>query len=286
MAIDVRFRPPYRSFLSLHVYTDPIEASIPSSGFEIDISPSVKERSMDLMFREMDEAGITHGVIPGRNAVPPYHGHAQEDVYGLVQEFPDRFIGLPNVDPTDQKTAFEEIERAADTPGIPGIHMEPGWNTPPMHADDPCIFPIYEKCAEKGLVAAVSGGGWIGPDFTYVNPVDIQRVAKAFPELPLMVCHAGWPWIDLMLGVAYACPNVYVSPDMYMTMEGSPGAERWAQSANYFLKDRLFFGSAYPVRSLRQSLKYFHTLPFKDDEVKENVLTRNAARFFGVEVSA
>ena len=71
-----------------------------------------------------------------------------------------------------------------------------------------------------------------------------------------------------------------------MTMEGSPGAERWAQAANYFLKERLVFGTAYPARSFRQSLKYFHTLPFKDDEVKENVLTRNAARFFGVEVSA
>ncbi len=284
MAIDLRLRPPYKSFLDIHVYAEPVEESIPSSGFEIAPPPSVKERSMELLFQEMDEAGVTHGVIPGRDAIPPYLKHTEEDLYDLAREYPDRFICLPNVNPTKPKAAFEVIERAANTPGIPGIHMEPGWCDPAMYADDPRIMPIYEECAEKGLIVAISGGGFLGPDFGYVNPIYIQRVARAFQKLPIMVCHGGWPWIDVMLGVAYRCPNLYISPDMYMTMEGSPGAERWAQAANYFLKERLVFGTAYPARSFRQSLKYFHTLPFKDDEVKENVLTHNAARFFGVRV--
>ena len=131
-------------------------------------------------------------------------------------------------------------------------------------------------------MAAISGGGWIGPDFNYVNPVDIQQVANAFPELTLVVCHAGWPWVDVMIGVAYTCPNVYVSPDMYLTTEGMLGAERYVQAANFFLEDRLLFGTAYPVRSLRQSIQQFHRLPFKDDEVKEKVLKHNAKKIFGI----
>ncbi len=288
MAIDLRLRPPAKGFLSMHVYTRSGTDYAPGrpgrhpGTIGREEARSVKERSLEILFEEMDEVGITHGVLPGREAIPPYNGYPNDDIYDLVRKYSDRFIGLPHANPHDRKSAFGEIDRASDTEGIPGIHLEPGWIADPRHANDPILYPLYERCTEKGLVAAISGGGWIGPDFNYVNPVDIQQVANAFPELTLVVCHAGWPWIDVMIGVAYTCPNVYVSPDMYMTTEGMPGAERYVEAANFFLEDRLLFGTAYPVRSLRQSIEQLHRLPFKNDEVKEKVLTHNAKKLFGL----
>ncbi len=288
MAIDMRLRPPAKGFLSMHVYTRSGTDYAPGrqgrhpGTIGREEASSVKERSLEILFEEMDEVGITHGVLPGRGAVPPYNGYPNEDIYELVREHPNRFIGLPLADPHDRKAAFREIDRAADTEGIPGIYLEPTWMADPRKLNDPIIYPLYERCVEKNLVAGVSGGGWVGPDFSYIDPVNIQRVAADFPDLPIAVCHGGWPWIDVMIGVAYTCPNVYVSPDMYMTTEGMVGAERYVEAANFFLEDRLLFGTAYPVRSLRQSVEQLHRLPFKNDEVKEKVLTHNAKKLFGL----
>ena len=209
MAIDLRLRPPAKGFLSMHVYTRSGTDYAPGrpgrhpGTIGREEAQSVKEQSLEILFEEMDEVGITHGVLPGREAISPYNGYPNDDIYDLVREYPHRFIGLPHANPHDRKSAFGEIDRASDTEGIPGIHLEPGWIADPRHANDPLLYPLYERCAEKGLVAAISGGGWIGPDFNYVNPVDIQQVAKAFPELTLVVCHAGWPWIDVMIGDAF-----------------------------------------------------------------------------------
>ncbi|HBK79755.1 MAG TPA: hypothetical protein DDZ83_08780 [Nitrospinae bacterium] len=79
-----------------------------------------------------------------------------------------------------------------------------------------------------------------------------------------------------MIGVPYICPNVYVSSDMYLTMEEMPGAEKDVHAANLFLEYKLLFGTAYLLRSLRQSVQQFHRLPFKDEKVMEKVLTHYA----------
>ncbi|MFP6870221.1 MAG: hypothetical protein VCE91_12920 [Nitrospinota bacterium] len=76
-----------------------------------------------------------------------------------------------------------------------------------------------------------------------------------------------------MIGVPYICPNVYISSDMYLTMEEMPGAEKDVHAANLFLEYKLLFGTAYLLRSLRQSVQQFHRLPFKDEKVMEKVLT-------------
>ena len=280
MIIDVRFRPPYKGFLNLHVFArDPWNRRPGQLG--VDPPPSLIKKSLPMALEEMERAGITKALVIGRQAYPPFSGVPNADVISFVRENPGRFFAVPTLEPVDREKALDELESLCAQKEVKAIHMEPGWSHRPMYADDPNLYPIYERLAKKGMPLIISAGGTIGPDYSYVDPVHVHRVALAFPKLKLAIGHGGWPYIHQALAVAYDCANVYLSPDMYLNVPNMPGSLEYVRAANYYLGDRLLFGTAYPARPMVESVEHFHRLPF-DEGVKERVLYQNAARFFGI----
>lgn len=281
MIIDMRLRPPWKGFLKLGVFNYRTGTHAPEI-LGVERPPSATQRSMDLLFQEMDRAGIATGVMTGRQAVEPFGRVPNEDIYELADKYPGRLIGFPALDVSRPRDALSELRKAASDPRIPGIHLEPMGALPPRRADDRALYPLYAEAELSKLIVAISGGGTMGPDFTYVDPIAIQHVANDFPSLTVVMCHGGWPWVNQALAVAYSCPNVYVSPDMYLIVPDMPGSLEYVRAANYFLEDRLLFGTAYPARPLQESVDFFLSLPFRDDTVVQKVLFSNAARLLGL----
>lgn len=280
MIVDMRFRPPYRGFLSLHVFArDPYDQRPGQQ--RVEPAPSLVRKSVGLALEEMDQAGIDRGMVIGRRARPPFATVPNEDVLSFVAEHPGRFHAIPALEPSDFGAALEELEDLRTRPEVKAIHMEPGWAGEPMYADDRRLYPIYRRLTEIGMPLLLSAGGTIGPDYGYVDPVHIHRVAKDFPTLTLVLGHGGWPYVVQALAVAYDCPNVVLSPDMYLNVPNMPGSLEYVRAANYYLADRLLFGTAYPARPMVESIEHFHRLPF-DEDVKPRVLGLNAARVFGL----
>ncbi|OGA55021.1 MAG: hypothetical protein A3G24_25875 [Betaproteobacteria bacterium RIFCSPLOWO2_12_FULL_62_13] len=280
MIIDVRFRPPYKGYLRLHVFArDPWNRRPGQLG--VDPAPSLIKKSVPMALEEMKQAGITKALVIGRRAQPPFENVPNEDVLDFVREYPDRFFAVPALEPTDRYAALDELESYRTLPEVKAIHMEPGWAARPMYADDANLYPIYERLEKIGMPALISAGGTIGPDFGYVDPVHLHRVAKDFPKLKLIIGHGGWPYVTQALAVAYDCGNVYLSPDMYLNVPNMPGSLEYVRAANYYLRERLIFGTAYPARPMVESIEHFHRLPFEED-VKPLVLYHNAARIFGI----
>ncbi|MFR6519321.1 MAG: hypothetical protein ACLUPV_08915 [Bilophila wadsworthia] len=92
MIIDFRMRPPARGFLNIGVYDDVARTAKLTECFSMKQAPSVAQKSPELMLQEMDTAGVTMGVIPGRN------GHfkgsiSNDDIISLLGDFPGRFVG-------------------------------------------------------------------------------------------------------------------------------------------------------------------------------------------------
>lgn len=281
MTIDIRFRPPYGSFLDLHVFSG--ESSTARPG-QVDRSsiPSVSELSMDLLQEELAEAGVTAALALGRRAHAPWQGVKNEDVVRFAEEHGGGFYAVPGLDLSDRNDTIQEIDKYAGHPRVKAFHFEPGWASRPMYPDDMALAYAYTKVADAGLPIIISAGGTIGPDIGYVDPVRIHRVAKAFPTLDIVVAHGGWPHVMQALAVAYDCENVYLSPDMYLNMPNTPGQLEYVAAAKSYLSDRLLFGTAYPARPIPESVKDFKSLPFGSEELMEKVLHLNAARLFGI----
>ena len=145
MIIDFRMRPPARGFLNIGVYDDVARTAKLTECFSMKQAPSVARKSPELMLQEMDTAGVTMGVIPGRN------GHfkgsiSNDDIISLLGDFPGRFVGMAGLNASKREEAIDEIERTVLNGPLKGVSMEPGALDKPMYADDPRIYPIYEKC--------------------------------------------------------------------------------------------------------------------------------------------
>ena len=278
MIFDMRLRPPFGSWLKSHIYA--FDGYYPSHvGFTR--PASVVNRSMDLLIEEMDAAGITKGLIPGRRS-GLFGDIDNADLLELTRLYPDRFYALWGLRADDPHESAGEIPTAMKHASIVGVSLEPTLAAGgPLAIDDRSLDPIYETASDLGAPVSLSMSAQIGPDISYSNPIPVQRIATRFPKLRIIVSHGAWPWAREVAAIAFICPNVYVSPDQYLNTPNMPGSEAYVQSANYFLDSRLLFGSSYPSRPLEESVRGFRTWPIPP-VTQQKILYENALELFGI----
>lgn len=285
MIIDARVRPPYKSLTQVLAPEPGARPSVKKSplvsGYER--TPSMTQKSWELFMDEMDASGVDMGILVGRQA-----GHrviSNDDIAELRDRYPDQFpIALAGINGANVEAGIREIERTVRGMHFAGIAVDPGWWNPPRYVDDPVNYPLYQRCAELDGVLYLTCSLMQGPDISYAEPWRIQRVANAFPMLPIVVVHAAFPYTSEMIGVMIAnapLGNLWVIPDFFQFIPGFPGAQEWVDAANHFLGDRILYASSYPVRPLAQSITEFSRFPYKP-EVLANLLSGNASMLFGL----
>jgi len=246
---------------------------------------SAWEESMDLLFAEMDSAGIRYGVVMGRAAAGNLGGVGNAAIVDAVHKWPQRFVGFLGIDLEHIVESLAEVRDLVHAAGVVGISIEPGSSRTPRLADDDALTPIYERCIEWGLPVSISLSGLLsalaGHDLSWCSPIPIQRLAMRYPQLKIIVSHASWPWAEQMVCIALTCPNIYVSPDLYIATASMPCARTYVDGANCFLEDRMLFGSAYPTRPLDESVRDFLAMDWNPGIV-DKILHDNAARLLGL----
>ena len=246
-AIDLRARPPADEFLSQRMFASPGRATAVLRRRGYDLPASIEFRSLDAFIGEMAASGIGQAVVFARIDNDTVGGTSNDSVARFVTAHSGRFLGVGCVrmTGTDAATDLEECARL----GFVGIAVEPGLNDPPLAADDPSLYPIYERIASMGLPAFITGGD-ANPDISYASPVSLDRMARDFPQLNVVAVHGGWPWVTEMLGVAWRRPNVWVMPDLYWV--NMPGQADYTAAANGYLRDRMLFATSYPAVNIEQ----------------------------------
>lgn len=280
MVIDFRVQPPYRSLLNMHFYRprpevdDPVHGNPFAGGRET--PPSFTELSLDLFLDEMTDAGIDRSVIVGQRAAEIWGNTSNSDIADLVTSHPTKFVGFGGVD-ASADDPLADTHDAIEALGLTGIALLPGWGDPPIQDDAEVLMPVYEYCSSNGIPVIVTSSHFIGPDMLHAHPVHLQHVAMSFPDLTLIVGHAGWPWTMAAIALAMRCHNVYLMPEFYMYLPHMPGAQDYVDAANGFLKHRMLYSSCYPSNSLANALSHFRALPLTED-AQEHLLWRNAER--------
>jgi len=280
MIVDMRLRPPTASWITKPQFKQGVPFYPSRVGFPR--PPSAETRSISLLFEEMDAAGITWGVAMGRHSAEPLGSIPNEEIREVIERHPDRFVSFAGIDVRWSADAMvAEIKRCLAWRGFVGASIEPGASNPPLKANDKKLYPLYETCQSLDVPVSVSLSNllcvMVGAPVEYSAPFPLYDVARDFPKLDIVLSHAAWPWIYETIGLAFACHNIYVSPDLYMVGLNMPGAAEYIHAANSFLGDRLLFGTAYPSRPLIESVRAFDKWSFEPG-VKEKVLAKNALR--------
>lgn len=276
--IDFRTRPPALSFLNARIYTRPDIRDRFTRQIGYEPAPSAAEQSMDLYFKEAEEAGIKMGVCVGRNTTL-LGAVSNSDVALLAKQHPGKFHPVGSIESPTIRGMLDQFQEMLDL-GMRVLNLEPGVWEQPRYADDRLLYPLYERCEAAGVVVLVMTGGNAGPDITYSNPEHIDRVAADFPALQLVATHGNWPRVQEIIHVAFRRPNLWISPDMYLN-DGLPGLQEYIAAAKGFLQDRFLFGTAYPMAPMVEYTKWFTGLPIPAAAM-DKILHGNATRLLGL----
>jgi uncharacterized protein len=223
---------------------------------------------LGVIFTVDDEAGM------GRKRL----GNAE--VLEAARANPDVLVPFGSVDPHKGKLGVRMARELIDA-GVRGFKFHP--NTQAFWPNDRDFYPLYEVIAGAGLIAlfhsgttgigaGMPGGG--GVRLKYSNPMCVDDVAADFPELDIILAHPSFPWQEEALAIAVHKPNVYIdlsgwSPKYF--------PEILIQYTNTRLKNKMLFGSDFPLITPDRWLADFEKLPIKDD-VRPLVLKQNAAK--------
>lgn len=276
MIIDARCRPPVKYFLDQVMYRS-AERTIANSGTRgYTASSTITTHSISEFWSEVEQAGVTNIVVPGRLPNTLFGGSS--DITSLYDDLghDSRVTILEAIAATDTKPTERILK--AQARGAKGLVFEPGLD-PGCYLDDARNNLFYECATQSGLPVYIMGGGNAGPDVSFASPVALDRVASRYPDLTLVAVHAGWPWVQEMLGVAFRRSNVWVLPDLYFP--GMPGEGDFIKAMSGYLQDRFLFASAYPFCNLPELVERYRQLPLSDS-VFEKIFYQNAQRLFGI----
>ncbi len=272
--IDFRVRPPYGHYLKF--YEDLEDLEICSYGHTgTHLAPSVREKSVELLLREMDQADIELSVVPGRKAF----GVTNEELFELSRKYPGRFVIFPSVNPLEGQQALEEVDAYVIHGMGKGIAIESGF-TPETHFyfDDERLFPLYRKLEENGIPLMInySAHSQMALPIDLESPRRLDIVSRAFPKLTLIAAHGGWPWARENIALAMFRPNIYLLPDAYGLI--APGAEDYWKAAKKLAKGKILFGSAHPLAPSKAAAEFVDREWGLDDAEKQEVFYGVAAR--------
>ncbi|MBZ0286914.1 MAG: amidohydrolase family protein, partial [Anaerolineae bacterium] len=102
----------------------------------------------------------------------------------------------------------------------------------------------------------------------------LDDVAADFPDLTIIMAHPAVPWQEEQLSVVLHKGNVYMDLSGWSPKYFRPILVQYIRS---ILKDKVLFGSDYPVLQPERWLQDFETLEFKD-EVRQKILIENARK--------
>ncbi|HEV2356882.1 MAG TPA: amidohydrolase family protein [bacterium] len=158
-----------------------------------------QELSAAAFVAEMDRSGIDKAVV-----CPLGQDIDNEFIAAGIRQFPDRLIGFLEVNPRDADAA-DQMARLAHDHGFRGLKLHPTMMGHPV-SSHPLMDPIFQACSDHGLAVY----GHCMHDF-WVTPLQYEEMARAFPDVPLILGHMGILWsVAEVAMVAKRNPNVYL----------------------------------------------------------------------------
>ena len=229
------------------------------------------------MYRELKMAFVVFTVDSPREP----RKISNEEIAELAHKNSDVAIPFASISPHRGAEGVAAARRLIRDYKVRGFKFHP--SVQEFFPNDRLAYPLYEVIAEAklpalfhtgqtGVGAKTRGGG--GIRLKYSNPLYLDDVAADFPDMPIILAHPSFPWQEEALSVATHKPQVYIDLSGWSPKYFPPIL---VQYANTLLKDRILFGSDYPVIAPGKWVEEFEKLPIKP-EVRALIMKENAAR--------
>ncbi len=182
-------------------------------------------------------------------------------------------------------TAYRE---AIACPSCVGFKIYLGYR--PFYADDSLYHPVYELAAAHDLTVAFHTGDTANPAgrLKFSHPLTVDEVAVRYPQLRLVLCHFGNPWMLDAAEVAKKNPNVYV--ELSGLAVGIPDSDAFRSRYKAYVEqlecwlhyldrwDHVLYGSDWPLVNLHAYIALVQS--FVPQSEWERVFYQNALQAY------
>ena len=189
---------------------------------------------------DMAKFGITRAVLRGT------HGRDTDGVFELCKQFPETFIGFAGVQAhqTGISQAMKDLEYAYEECGFHGLSLSPMFSG--IYINDKRYYPLYAYTEKMGKVLIAHTALHMNPELPYDlgDPLFLDRVAIDFPDLKIVMGHAGHGFDLQAISVAMRQKNVYLE---FSALGPETVRPEVIFAINTFLRKRAIFGTSYPL---------------------------------------
>jgi predicted TIM-barrel fold metal-dependent hydrolase len=198
-------------------------------------------------------------------------------------------VGFASVNP-NRPNAPQLLADAIENLGLRGLKLGPTYQH--FHAHDSAALDLIEV-ADHYRIPVV----WHqGTTFTsaaiaeYARPLDLDLVARRFPDLPMWIAHFGHPWMAEAISVVRRHEHLYIDTSALDTRPWQL-AQALASAHEYRSMDRILFGSDYPFSTVERTIAGLHAAaelcarlgiaPLGADDV-DRIIRRDALGLLGI----
>jgi predicted TIM-barrel fold metal-dependent hydrolase len=233
---------------------------------------------------QMDALGIRHALLSGANHL----------TVEWSRRAPGRFIPAwwPPLCPEDPEAEAARFLEAVETQGFRALG-ENIMQYAGLAVNDARYFPLYRVCAQRRL-PVICHTGLNGPDWprwapsfrvTLGDPLLLEDVLAAFPDLVIVMCHMSWPFTEQAAYMLYAHSNVYMDVSCVNWILGRAGVHRLLrQVVETVGPDKILFGTdqmGMPAK-IPIAVSAIREATFLSEEDKRKILGDNARRLLGL----
>ena len=175
-----------------------------------------------------------------------------------VSQYPGRAVGFASVDPNDP-TAPEDFERSVTDLGLQGLKLSPVYQG--FDPWSPEAWRLFHIANKYDTPVMFHMGGAYDPNgvLDWGNPLRLDKVGRAFPDLRIIVAHFGQPNMQETVMLMRKNKNVFadLSARFHRKWQLYNGL---LVAIEYKVTDRITFGSDFPVMSTMDAVNAFKNI--------------------------
>lgn len=254
-----------------HVFPDAIAQKASDSICEFYNLQVRHSGTVSELLRYYDEAGISEGCIHSVAITPHYITSINRFISETAGKSAGRLTGFAAIHPEAEN--IPELVNEVLGLGMKGFKIHPDMQH--FALDDPSSMEMFS--AIEGKLPIIIHTGDLR--YQYSHPTQMKKVLDAFPNLVCVCAHlGGWnEWEDAWR-LLNGYDNAYIdtSSSLYAL-----GPEKGREIIRHYSRERVLFGSDYPMWTPQKELERLYRTGLTDDEM-ELILYRNAEQLLNI----
>lgn len=252
--------------------------------------PVSLDQSLDKLQAAMAEAGVSYSLVLTSYIVSP-HRPSTAQVVKAIERIPNLGVvaGISYNDYRQQD--LRELAEFLDAGLVKGLKLYPGYEW--FYPHDHRLRVVYDLAEEFDVPVMIHSGDTFTPKgkVKYAHPLEVDEVAVDHPNVRLVICHLGNPWLVDCMEVVYKNKNVYADLSGLVLGEFTEVFEDYMEEQIrevilYAGEPRKFlYGSDWPICSMKSYVDFMRQLGLAPVDY-DAMMYENARQLFRLDLPA